>query len=48
MESRAVGRDSGTLNALQNALHVAIDVLPELQQTTAQVVQSGLAVTGAN
>ena|ERR1022692_1315852 len=48
MESRAVCKHSGTLNALQNVLHVAIDVLPELQQTTAQVIQSGLAVAGAN
>ena len=35
MESRGACRASGALNALQNIFHIAIDVLPELEQTTA-------------
>ena len=37
-----------TRQAAADVLHVAIDVLPELQQTTVQVIQSRFAVTRAN
>src|SRR5208283_3720949 len=47
-ESREVSWRSGPLNELQDIFHVRIDVLPELLQAAAQVVQPRLAIAGTN
>src|SRR5208283_2110595 len=47
-ESRKVLRRSSTLNALQDVLHVGIDVLPELLQAATQVVQPRFTIARTN
>jgi hypothetical protein len=48
VEGREVARRSGALHTLQDIFHIAIDILPELLQAAAQVVQTWLAVAGAD